>query len=117
MRVNVGPEPVLLVAAVAVLVLLLVAFQWDGLSGENFGIIAAVIIVLATVATALAVRPIGPPLFAGFAALLVVLVYAYGFNAGPRDNAIHVSEFMILLALLVRVQTAPWAITPQQPVT
>lgn len=116
MRVNVGPEPVLLAAAVAVLVVLLVAFQWDGLSGENFGIVAAIVVVLAAVFTALAVRPIGPPLFAGFAAALLVLVYAYGFDAAVRDNAIHVFEFVMLLALLVRVQTVPVIGVPPQPV-
>lgn len=104
-----GREPTLYLQAISAVLAFLVTFGWDNLSGEQAGLIVAVISAVFGVINALAVRPISPAIFDMLIKAGAALLAGYGLNLGQE----HVGAFQLaviaLMTLVLRNQVTPAA--------
>jgi uncharacterized membrane protein YeiH len=92
-----GREPTLLLQGISAVLAFFVTFGWDKLTGEQAGLIVAVIAAVIGTINALMVRPVAPAVFDTAIKAGAALLAGYGLNLGQE----HVGAFQLAVIAVV----------------
>lgn len=101
-----GREPALIISTVSAVLSLVVTFN-IGMTGEQAGVIVAVISASFGAIAAAMTRPIAPTAFTAVVAAGAALLAAYGLNVSAETVGAVNAVVLSVLALLARGQVSP----------
>lgn len=105
-----GREPAVLIATVASILAVLVAFGADFLTAKQAGAVEAFLAAVAALLIGFKVRPVAPTVFVGVISTGATLAAAYGFELSQSQvGSIAAASVALLTALVIRPQSTPKA--------
>lgn len=100
-------EPALYIGVVSAGLSLVVALNVGGLTSDQAALIVAAITAIGAVVTALATRPIAPPVFTGAVTAVAALLAGFHYNVSPGTIAAVNGVVLAVLTLIFRGQVTP----------
>jgi hypothetical protein len=100
-------EPALYIGVVSAGLSLVVALNIGGLTSDQAALIVAAITAVGAVLTALATRPIAPPVFTGAVTAVAALLAGFHFDLAPGTVAAVNGVVLAVLTLIFRQQVTP----------